>query len=102
MAYYYSANRNVQLLVALLKAHGIRTVVASPGTTNMELVGSLQHDGSFEMYSLVSRYLYMLLSGDIFRAIAFLPFSCCSPITFNSKYLWYSSISSGVILSKSS
>ncbi len=53
MAYYYSANRNVQLLVALLKAHGIRKVVASPGTTNMELVGSLQHDGSFEMYSCV-------------------------------------------------
>ena len=53
MAYYYSANRNVQLLVALLKAHGIRKVVASPGTANMELVGSLQHDGSFEMYSCV-------------------------------------------------
>ena len=53
MAYYYSANRNVQLLVALLKAHGIRKVIASPGTTNMELVGSLQHDGSFEMYSCV-------------------------------------------------
>ena len=38
MAYYYSANRNVQLLVALLKAHGIRKVVASPGTANMELM----------------------------------------------------------------
>ena len=53
MTYYYAANRNVQLLVALLKAHGIRKVIASPGTTNMELVGSLQHDGSFEMYSCV-------------------------------------------------
>lgn len=68
MAYYYSANRNVQLLIALLRAHGIRKVVASPGTTNMELVGSLQHDGSFEMYSCVDErsaaYMALGLSAE--------------------------------------
>ena len=53
MSYYYAANKSVQLLVALLKAHGIRRVIISPGTTNMELAGSLQHDGSFELYSCV-------------------------------------------------
>ena len=53
MSFQYSAERNVQILVALLKAHGIKKVVASPGTTNLNFVASLQHDGSFEMYSAV-------------------------------------------------
>ena len=53
MSFCYSAEKNVQILVALLKAHGIRRVVASPGTTNLNFVASCQHDGSFEMYSAV-------------------------------------------------
>lgn len=53
MDFYYSSNENVQILVALLKAHGIKRVIASPGTTNLELMVSLQHDDFFEMYSCV-------------------------------------------------
>ena len=53
MKKYYTDDRNVQILVALLKAHGIRRVVGSPGTTNMALVGSCQHDPWFEMFSCV-------------------------------------------------
>ena len=53
MAFNYSTNENVKILVALLKAHGIRYVIASPGTTNLELVVSLQHDSFFKMYSCV-------------------------------------------------
>lgn len=49
----YSTEKNIQILIALLKANGIRKVVASPGTTNMSLVGSLQNDPWFEMYSSV-------------------------------------------------
>ena len=50
---YYSEDKNIQILVALLKAHGIRKVVASPGATNIAFVGSCQHDPWFEMYSCV-------------------------------------------------
>ena len=50
---YYSAERNVQILIGLLKANNIRKVVASPGTTNIPLVLSMQNDGGFEMYSCV-------------------------------------------------
>lgn len=50
---YYTSERSVQLLVSLLKQHNIRMVIASPGTTNLSLVASLQHDGFFEMYSSV-------------------------------------------------
>lgn len=47
----YSVERNVQMLVYLMKEHGVRKVVASPGTTNLCLVASLQYDKYFELYS---------------------------------------------------
>ena len=50
---YYTVERNVQIVISLLKAHGIRKVIASPGTTNMTFVGSIQNDPFFEMYSSV-------------------------------------------------
>ena len=50
---YYTNERSQQIVIALLKAHGIRKVVASPGTTNLTLVASMQQDPYFEMYSSV-------------------------------------------------
>lgn len=49
----YSDELNVQVLIALLKAHGIRNVVASPGGTNVSFVGSLQQDRFFRLFSAV-------------------------------------------------
>ena len=43
--------RNAQILIELLKKHGIRKVIASPGTTNACLVSSMQNDPFFEIYS---------------------------------------------------
>ena len=48
---YYSAEKSVQVVVALLKSYGISRVVASPGTTNLTFVASLQHDPFFKVYS---------------------------------------------------
>lgn len=50
---YYTNERNVQIVISLLKAHGIKKVIASPGTTNMTFVGSIQQDPWFEIYSSV-------------------------------------------------
>lgn len=50
---YYSDERAIQIILALLKAHGIKKIVASPGTTNLSLVASMQQDSFFEMYSSV-------------------------------------------------
>lgn len=49
----YTDERDVQIMVALMKAHGIRKVVASPGTTNVTFVVSIQNDPFFEVYSSV-------------------------------------------------
>lgn len=49
----YSVEKGVQMIIALLKEHGIRKVIASPGSTNVCLVASLQSDDFFEIYSSV-------------------------------------------------
>ena len=49
----YSSEKNIQILIALMKGHGIRKVIVSPGTTNFTFVGSLQNDSFFELYSSV-------------------------------------------------
>ena len=53
MPMYYTDEKHTLVLIALLKAHGIRKVVASPGTTNITFVGSIQNDPHFEIYSSV-------------------------------------------------
>lgn len=47
----YSSEKAIQILIALLKKHGIKKVIACPGGTNMMLNANLMYDGSFEMYS---------------------------------------------------
>lgn len=49
--YNYTDERNAQILIQVLKANGIKKVVASPGTTNACFVSSLQNDPFFEIYS---------------------------------------------------
>lgn len=40
----YTNERNIQMVIALMKAHNIHKVVASPGTTNITFVASIQDD----------------------------------------------------------
>lgn len=49
----YSAEKNTLILVTLLKKHGIRKIIASPGTTNISFVASVQSDNFFQVYSVV-------------------------------------------------
>lgn len=51
MEHFYTSERNAQIIIALLKEHGIKKVIASPGTTNICLVASMQQDSFFEIYS---------------------------------------------------
>lgn len=49
--HYYTDEKNAQIVIALLKAHGIRKIVVSPGATNLAFVGSVQNDPWFDIYS---------------------------------------------------
>lgn len=53
MEKHYTVERNTQMLIYLLQKYGIKKVVASPGATNVCLLGSLQNDPYFEIYSAV-------------------------------------------------
>lgn len=53
MKNFYNDAEHIQILIALMKAHKIKKVIASPGATNICLVASLQNDPYFEMYSSV-------------------------------------------------
>ncbi len=49
----YTSERNNQIVLGLLKYHGIKRIVASPGATNVSLIASMQNDSFFELYSAV-------------------------------------------------
>ncbi|MFC0275375.1 thiamine pyrophosphate-binding protein [Enterococcus devriesei] len=53
MEKYYTDEKNAQIVLALLKEHGINQIIASPGTTNIPIVGSVQNDPFFKVYSSV-------------------------------------------------
>lgn len=48
-----TTERNNQIVIGLLKYHGIKKIVASPGANNVSFVASVQNDPFFEIYSCV-------------------------------------------------
>lgn len=87
MEHKYSIEKNVQLIVALMKAHGIKRVVASPGSTNICLSHSLQNDPFFEMYSSVDErsaaYIACGLATETGEAVAL----TCTEATASRNYM---------------
>ena len=75
--HYYTDEKNAQIVIALLKAHGIRKVIANPGTTNIAFVGSVQNDPWFQVYSGVdgrhSAYLACGMSAESGEPGSFAP-----------------------------
>lgn len=49
----YSNEPDILELVALLKAHGIKRAIVSPGSTNISFAASIMYDPDFEVYSAV-------------------------------------------------
>ena len=49
----YTNEKNILMLVALLKQHNISNVIASPGATNVSFVASVQSDPFFNVISCV-------------------------------------------------
>lgn len=53
MKEFYTDEPHAQIVLALLKSHGVKKIVVSPGATNIPIVGSVQFDPYFEVYSCV-------------------------------------------------
>ena len=49
----YSTEKNVQILISLMKQHEIKKIIVSPGMKNLPVIASVQFDSYFEVYSCV-------------------------------------------------
>ena len=47
----FTDEKNTLMLVSLMKAHGVKKIVASPGSTNVAFVATVQQDDFFEVFS---------------------------------------------------
>ena len=83
----YSDNKNQQILLSLLKTHGIKKVIASPGGTNPALVASFQYDDFFEVYSCIDErsaaYMACGLSEETGEPVVI----CCTCATASRNYM---------------
>ena len=83
----YTNERNHLILMSLMKEHGIRKVIASPGTTNIRLVASMQQDPYFEMYSAADErsaaYMACGLAAESGEAVAI----SCTGATASRNYV---------------
>ena len=83
----FSSDKNTQLIISLLKAHGIRKIIASPGTTVMSIIGSVQNDDFFEVYSSIDErsaaYMACGLSEESKEPVALL----CTEATASRNYV---------------
>ena len=83
----YSDEKNVQILISLLKSHNIRDIVASPGATNVSFVASCQQDSYFNMYSCVDErsaaYIACGIAGETGNPVVL----TCTGATASRNYL---------------
>lgn len=83
----YSSERNVQMLLSLLKAHKIKKMVLSPGSANASFVASAQYDGDFELYSSVDErsaaYIACGLAEESQEPVVI----CCTGATASRNYM---------------
>ena len=83
----YSSEQNVQILLALFKAHKIKKMVLSPGSANASFVASVQSDSEFELYSSVDErsaaYIACGLAEESNEPVVI----CCTGATASRNYM---------------
>lgn len=87
MTNHYSSDKATQILVSLLKEHHIRYVIASPGTTNIALVGSMQYDPYFIMYSAADERSAAYMACGLAQATGETVVITCTEATASRNYL---------------
>ncbi len=83
----YSSEKNVQILLALLKAHGIKKMVLSPGSANASFVASAQYDPDFELYSSVDERSAAYIACGLAEEAGEPVVICCTGATASRNYM---------------
>lgn len=84
---YYPDEENALILVALLKAHGIDHIIASPGTTNSAFVASVQRDSYFKVFSSVDERSAAYLACGLCTELGIPVVITCTGATASRNYL---------------
>lgn len=83
----YTREKNTQILISLLKQHGIKYIVASPGNTNTAFIGSVQKDSYFKVFSSVDErsaaYMACGIAAESGKAVVI----SCTGATASRNYL---------------
>ena len=87
MGYNYTSEKNIQQIISLLKAHGIKKIIASPGSSNVSFVASVQHDIFFEIYSVVDERSAAYVACGLAAESAEPVVLCCTGATASRNYI---------------
>lgn len=83
----YSSEKNVQILLSLLKEHGVKKMVLSPGSANASFVASAQYDSDFELYSSVDERSAAYIACGLAEESAEPVVICCTGATASRNYM---------------
>ena len=83
----YVKEWNTLILVSLLKEHGIKKIIISPGTTNMAFALSVQSDPYFEVYSAVDERSAAFIACGLADASNEIVVLSCTGATASRNYL---------------
>lgn len=84
---YYANEKNQLMLISLLKKHGIKYVVASPGGTNLSFVASIQHDPWFKIFSCVDERSAAYMACGISESLDVPVVLSCTGATASRNYM---------------
>lgn len=87
MKLHYSSEKNIQILISLLKKNNISRVIVSPGSANANFVISIQQDDFFEIYSCIDErsaaYMACGLAAESQQPVVI----CCTGATASRNYM---------------
>ena len=83
----YTNLKNVQALIAALKAYSIKHVVVSPGNSHNAIVRSLEEDSYFVTYSVTDERSAAFFACGIYQELQEAIAICCTAGTAASNYL---------------
>lgn len=83
----YTDEINTLVLISLLKQHGIKKIIASPGTTNISFIASIQQDEWFEIYSAVDERSAAYIANGFAEESGEIVVLSCTGATASRNYL---------------
>lgn len=83
----YTTAKNIQIVIALLKAHGINQIVISPGGTNAPFIMGVQDDSFFTCYSVVDERSALYFAIGIYSVTGKPVAMCCTSAQATRNYM---------------